>query len=70
MNGSDLMKLIVAAVRRNLPMAPEEATHRLAEELVDGIEAAGLLGAKARRVRIVYDPKADLRLVSSRHGFK
>jgi hypothetical protein len=59
MTRSDLKKLFVAAVRRNLPAAPQEATERLAEDLVDVIEAAGLM-AKARRVKIIYDPKADL----------
>jgi hypothetical protein len=42
MTRSDLKKLFVAAVRRNLPAAPQEATERLAEDLVDVIEAAGL----------------------------
>ena len=59
MTRSDLKKLIVAAVRRNFPAAPQEATERLADELVDAIEAAGLMG-EVRRVKIVYDPKADL----------
>jgi len=38
---ADLTRWIMAAVRRNLPSAPDEAIRRLAEELVDGIEAAG-----------------------------
>lgn len=59
MTRSDLMKLIVAAVRRNFPAAPQEATERLAEELVDVFEAAGPIG-EARRVKIAYDPKADI----------
>jgi hypothetical protein len=59
MTRSDLMKLIVAAVRRNFPAAPQDATERLAEELVDVFAAAGPMG-ETRRVKIVYDPKADL----------
>jgi hypothetical protein len=41
MNRADLTRWITAAVRRNLPSAPDDAIRRLAEELADGIEAAG-----------------------------
>lgn len=47
MNRADLTRWIIAAVRRNLPAAPDEAVRRLAEELVDGIEAAGFRFQKA-----------------------
>ena len=59
MTRSDLIKLIVTTLRRHFPAAPREATQSVAEELVDLFEAAGPVG-QAWRVRIVYDPKADL----------
>jgi hypothetical protein len=59
MTRSDLIKLIVTTLRRHFPAAPLEATQSVAEELVGVLEAAGAVG-EARRVKIVYDPKADL----------
>jgi len=59
MTRSDLTKLIITALRRHFPASPHEATQSLAEELIDLFEAAGGVG-EARRVKIVYDPKADL----------
>jgi hypothetical protein len=59
MTRSDLIKQIVAALRRHFPAASYEATQKVAEELGDLVEAAGYVG-EARRVKIVYDPKADL----------
>ena len=59
MTRSDLTKLVVTALRRHFPAAPHELTQSIAEELVDLFETSGGV-ADARRVRIVYDPKADV----------
>ena len=58
MTRSELLNLVVSALRRHLPAAAHEATQALAEEIVGLFEAAGPVGS--RRVKIVYDPKADL----------
>ena len=58
MTRSDLLSVVAIALRRHFPAAAHDATQALAEELVALFEAAGPVGS--RRVKVVYDPKADL----------